>query len=484
MNRQSWWVGVLLGVVGCALLRGGISAEETATQKTPPRVVYTLTIADEIITPTIAEYIAHGLAEAHAHHAEAVILILDTPGGLLESTQRIVRDLMNAELPVVVYVAPSGGRAASAGMFITLAAHVAAMAPSTRIGAAHPVTIGGASPGGERPSEMAPSPPTSAAEKKRRGTKKKSDRSQHDSTSAPDLHAAADPMGDKIMQDTVAWVKGIATGRGRNVPWAISAVTESRSATTDEAKRLGVIDLVATSVEDLLQQLHGRNVAVGSTTQTLQTDGATVMAIAMTVRQQLLQVISNPNIAYILMMLGFYGLLFEITHPGGWIPGIAGTICLLLAFYALHTLPTNYAGIAFIVLGVLLFLVELKVTSYGFLTAAGIGCLAFGSMILIDSPAEFLQISLSVIIPVVVATAMVALLLGYLVIRAQRGHVAVGIEGMTGRIAVVDRPFTPRGKVTIDGEIWDAEGETSAQVGEEVDVVRVEGMRLIVRRRT
>ncbi len=416
-----------------------------------PSTIPLLTISDQIITPTTAEYITHGIATAE--QAKTPLLIeLDTPGGLLTATQMIVQAIMNAHVPIIVYVAPNGARAASAGTFITLAAHVAAMAPSTRIGAAHPVTMGG-----ESPSDNAPS------EKKTTALK------------------SASPMDDKILEDTVAWMKGIATQRQRNVTWAIETVTKSHSSTADEAFKAQAIDLIADSREALLASLDGRPIRIGQETWTLQTKAATVQAIPMTARQKLLQVLSNPNIAYILMMLGFYGLLFEITHPGGWVPGIAGGVCLILALYALHQLPTNYAGLAFILLAIVLFLAEIKVTSYGLLTVAGIACLFFGSMILIDSSAEFLQISLGVILPVVIATTLVALLLGTLAIRSMRARVSVGVESLIGRTAHAARGLHPRGTVTIDGEIWDAEADRDVAAGNDVEIVAVEGMRLKVR---
>lgn len=423
-----------------------LSVCSVAHAATTPAQIIHLTIDDQIITPTIAEYIEQGIAQAKT--ADAVVLItLDTPGGLLTSTQAIVRAIMNAPVPVIVYVAPTGARAASAGTFITLAAHVAAMAPSTRIGAAHPVDLGGGAP----KSDSKP-----AAEKT--------------------------PLDDKLMADTVAWMKNIAAARTRNVEWAVAAVEQSRSSTAEEALGLKVIDLIAESQTALLAQLDGRRVTVGDAKWTLATKDAVVTLKVMTARQQLLQVLANPNIAYILMMLGLYGLLFEITHPGGWVPGVTGAICLILAFYALHQLPTNYAGLAFIVLAILLFLAEVKVTSYGLLTVAGLACLVFGSLILIDSSAEFLQISLSVIVPVVAATALVAILLGTLAVRSMRSRVSVGIESMIGRTAVVDRPLAPHGTVTIDGEIWNAIAAAPVALGEQVEIVAVEGMQLKVRK--
>lgn len=435
-------------VLTMALMMVALTLPRTACASEPPPVLQ-LTIADQIITPIIAEYVEQGVTQASATGA-VVVITLDTPGGLLSATQTIVRTLMNATVPVIVYVAPDGARAASAGTFITLAAHVAAMAPSTRIGAAHPVDIAGGPTTREAQPEQTP-----------RG---------------------ATPMHDKIMEDTVAWIKGIASARKRNVEWAVDAVQKSRSSTADEAMKLKVIDLVADSLGELLRQVDGRKVTIGDTPWILYTAAATPVPVPMTARQKLLQVLSNPNIAYILMMLGFYGLLFEITHPGGWVPGIAGAICLIVAFYALHQLPTNYAGLAFIVLALLLFLAEVKVTSYGFLTVAGLACLTFGSMILIDSEAEFLKISLSVMIPVVAATAFVALLLGTLAIRSMRTRVSVGVESMIGRTAVADRALMPGGTISLDGEIWDAEAEASVAIGETVKIVAVDGMRLKVRK--
>ncbi|MBI2345720.1 MAG: DUF561 domain-containing protein, partial [Deltaproteobacteria bacterium] len=314
---------------------------------------------------------------------------------MLTATQEIVRAELNAKVPIIVYVSPKGARAASAGVFVTMAAHVAAMAPSTRIGAAHPVTIGGE---GEGPGWKWPKREKESAE----GKGKKKERKETLADKKESLGAEA--MSAKIMQDTIAWVSGIASARKRNIEWAVQSVKESRSSTAEEANAIGVIDLIVESPEALLQAVDGRTITLPSGPVILATKGATTQSIPMTWRQQLLQVLSNPNIAYILMILGFYGLLFEITHPGSWIPGIAGAICLILAFYALQTLPTNYAGLALILLAVALLIAEIKITSYGFLTIAALVALFLGSLMLVHSPAEFMRVSLKVILPVVAAT--------------------------------------------------------------------------------
>ncbi len=460
MKRRTFIFALLLAT---GLLSVAVGGEEG-------KAVPVLTVEDSIINPVVTEYLTEGIDQAEKDESPAIVIELDTPGGLLSSTRTIVKRIMNAKVPVIVYVSPSGSRAGSAGVFITLAAHVAAMAPSTNIGAAHPVEFG------ENPRKEKDSFRELLKElKKEKGEKKDSkpvpkDKEEEETT----------PMADKILNDTVAWVSTIAKTRGRNVDWAVRAVKESISSREDEALQLGVIDVVARDLETLLAEVEGRKISLADDRQvTLSFKPFRLKRQGMTLRQQILNVLINPNIAYILMILGFYGLLFEITHPGAWFPGIAGMVCLILAFYAFHTLPTNYAGLALIILAIILFIAEVKVTSYGLLTVGGVICMLLGSLFLVDSTAEFMQISLKLILPVVASTAAIFFFLVSLAVRAHRQKSAVGPEGMIGTVGEV----TVEGKVIVEGEIWDALSEERLKKGEKVQVVAVEGgMRLKVKK--
>ncbi|MEN3027074.1 MAG: nodulation protein NfeD [Chlorobiota bacterium] len=407
-----------------------------STQSSQP-VVLVGTI-EGAINPATAEYITMLLRTGKEQGAEAVILRLNTPGGLLESTRSIVQELLQSPIPIVVYVAPSGARAGSAGVFITLAAHVAVMAPGTNIGAAHPVGLGGESP---------------------------------DSV-----------MADKITNDAAAFARSIAQQRKRNVRWAEDAVRRSISSTEREALREGVIDLVTPSLDSLLKALDGRSVELPSGVRKLRTAEARVEEVPMNWRQRLLALLSNPDIAYILLMLGIYGLLFELYNPGAIVPGVVGAICLILGAYALQMLPVNYAGLALIAVSIVLFLLELKITSYGLLTLAGIISLLLGSIMLIDSPLEFMRISWSVILPTVLGSVVFFVWILGKGIQAQLRRPYSGGEGLIGLTAVVVDRITPgtRGRVRLMGELWWAIAPQPIEPGAQVRIVRREGFVLHV----
>lgn len=426
--------------------------------------IYRIQIEDYIIHPITAEYIEKALEQAEREKAQALLIVMDTPGGLLESTRQIVKKIMNAPIPVIVYVAPAGSRAASAGVFITLAAHVAAMAPSTHIGAAHPVELGE----GER------NPFKDLGKKEEPESKEKK----------KEPPAETSPMIAKVMQDTLAWVENIAKARGRNVEWAKRAVKESESVTAEQALQLGVIDLIAESEPELLAKIDGKKIALNNKTEvTLKTKEASVQTIPLNWRQSLLNVLINPNIAYILLTLGFYGLLFEITHPGSWAPGVAGLICLLLAFYSFHIIPTGYAGIILTVVGLALLAAELFVTSAGLLAVGGFVCLFFGAVFLVDQPAEFLELSLHVVIPTLAASAAIFGLLFTLVLRSVRQKVATGEEAFAGAIGEADSDISPSGgKVFVQGELWDAVADEPIAKGEKVEILKLENFKLMVKK--
>ena len=392
-----------------------------------------------IINPVSAKYIVNAIDQAQEENASCLILVLDTPGGLMESMRMIVKKMLSAEVPVVVYVAPSGARAASAGVFVTMAAHVAVMAPSTNIGAAHPVTLGG----------------------------KEQDKA----------------MMEKIVNDTVAFAKSIARKRGRNDEWAAKSVEKSVSITEEEALTLNVIDLVSPSLDDLIVSLDGREIALDEKeTLVLATKDARVKKISMTWRDRLLDAISHPQIAYLLFLLGMMGIYFEISNPGAILPGVVGGIAIILAFFALQVLPINYAGLALMVLGVILFIAEIKVTSYGLLSVGGIICLLMGSIMLIDNPTEYLRISWQVIVPAVAVSGGFFVFAVAMAVRARLKKPTTGIEGLLGKIGVAETDFRPDGRVAVHGELWTAESEDKIKKGNAVEVIRVDKLKLVVRR--
>ena len=429
--------------------------------------VNVIELDNQIISPVTQQYIDSAIERSESDGAVCLVIMLDTPGGLLESTRGIVKRIMNAKVPVAVYVAPSGSRAGSAGVFITLAAHVAAMAPSTNIGAAHPVVMGqGGSP------------------IKRLIKRLKSDKEDKDNGGDEEaeelIEEERDPMTEKIVNDTVAWITTIAKARGRNEAWAEKAVTESFSVTETEAVEEHIVDFIATDLADLLSKMEGRTVKLLETPVELATAGAAIVEIPMSKRQQFLAVITNPNVAYLLMMLGTFGLIFEFTHPGIGFPGIAGLICLLLAMYAFQTLPISYAGIALLVLGLGLLVAEITVVSGGLLAVGGVIALTLGSLMLFESPEPNLQVSLHVIIPTVVTVSAIMLLLIQRALRAQTQRVTTGRQGMLGEVGVTSTDLNPEGQVFVHGEIWSASSPRPIQQGEKVRVMKVEGMRLLV----
>ncbi|MEK6591250.1 MAG: nodulation protein NfeD [Nitrospinota bacterium] len=401
---------------------------------------------DGVINPVSAEYILNGIREASISNAEFLIIQLDTPGGLDTSMRLIIKEMMASNIPTVVYVSPSGSRAASAGTFITIAAHIAAMAPGTNIGAAHPVSMGG-----------------------------RMDRE----------------MSKKVENDAAAYIISLAKKRGRNESWAEKAVRKSVSISEDEAKKEHVIDIVAVNINSLLKEIHGRKVEVVSGEKVIHTEGIKLRYIEMTLRQRILDALSNPNIAYILMILGFYGLFFELSNPGAILPGVVGAISLILAFYSLQALPVNYAGLLLILLGIIMFILEIKVVSYGALTLGGLISLILGSMMLIESPAPYMKISLYLILPSAAATATFFFFLVGAGVKAQRKKPITGKEGLIGETGfaksdIIGSAGHPgEGKVFVHGELWDAySSEDIIKSGSEVVVTGVEGLKLIVKAKT
>jgi membrane-bound serine protease (ClpP class) len=454
------------------------------------KTVYVAQIDDEIINPITTEYLINAIDKAETDNAECLIIELDTPGGLLSSTRLLVKKIMNARVPVVVYVYPRGARAGSAGVFITLAANIAAMAPSTNIGAAHPVDIGGNKDSdGNGLKDLLnyfkqKDKPESVQKKPAEQKQNRPNMPQKGSETPGKEESESNPMAEKIMNDTIAWVTTIARQRGRNVDWAVRAVRESISDSEDEALKAGVIDLIAENIDDLLKKLNGRTVKTVDREYTLNTSDVKLSYILPTLRDKILRAISNPNIAYFLMLFGFYGLLYEFTHPGIGFPGIAGAICLILALYSFQSLPINYAGLILIVLGIILFIAEAKVISYGLLTLGGAVCMLLGSLMLFNSPYEFLRVSLTTVLPLVISTALITIFLMGAVFRSHARKVVSGPEGLIGEKGEAKTDIAPKGKVFVHGELWDAESTDRIAKGDLVEVIGIEGLKIKVKKQT
>lgn len=401
------------------------------------RPVFNVISVNGAITPPVAEYILTNLKEAEREKASGLIMLLDTPGGLDASMRDIAKGILNAQIPVIVYVHPSGARAASAGVIITIAAHVAAMTPGTNIGAAHPVALGFGG-GGDK------------------------------------------TMKQKVENDAAAYVRGIAKKRHRSQDWVERAVRTSESITAEEAVKKGVVDFVAVDLADLMKKMDGMKVEVGEEKRLIRTEKALIKEKKMGARQRILSVISDPNIAYILLLLGLAGLYFEFSHPGIILPGVVGAISLILAFFALQTLPLNYAGILLILLAIALFIAEMKVISHGILTIGGIVSLAIGSLILFDSPDPALRVSYDVMFPILIVVSLFFVGVIILVVKAQVRKKRTGKEGMIGLEGVVIDDFVREGKVFVHSEYWNAKADKPLKKGARVRVVDVDGLKLRV----
>ncbi len=454
----------------CSLLpHTAMAKPAVAPAPVAPGHVNVIELDNQIIGPATQRYIVDAITRSETDGAVCLVLMLDTPGGLLESTRTIVKRMMNARVPIAVYVAPSGSRAGSAGVFITLAAHVAAMAPSTNIGAAHPVLAGGGGPVRKLVRRIRPAVEPSARRRQ--------------SSDEPDevVEEEQDPMADKIMNDTVAWVTTIARARGRNEAWAANAVRESFSVAEAEAVRERIVDVIAADVPDLLAKMDGRRVQLAGTEVELHTAQARIVRVPMSTRQEFLAIITNPNIAYLLMLLGTLGLVFEFTHPGIGFPGIAGLICLVLALYAFQTLPVSYAAIALIALGIGLLVAEAHVVSHGLLALGGAVALTLGSLMLFETPEGF-GVSLRLIVPVVAGLSAIILFLVGLAVRSQRQPVQSGVQALIGARGIAETDIAPTGHVHVQGELWSAAAQDPIRKGDPVRVLAVNGLTLQVTR--
>ena len=404
----------------------------------PKPLIYLLQV-NATINPITSQYVVGGIEEAEEEGAECLILQLDTPGGLDTSMREIVKKMLNSTIPIIVYVSPSGGRAASAGVFITLASNIAAMAPGTNIGAAHPVILGE----GEIDEEMKA----------------------------------------KMENDAAAYIKTIAEKRGRNAEWAEKAVRESVSITEQEAIEIGVIEFIANDVDELIKIIDGVRVTTASEIRVLKTKNAELFPMKMSFKDLFLNSLTNPNVAYILLFLGIYGILGEFSHPGSFFPGIVGGISLILAFVAFQSIPINYGGLILIIFGIVLLILEIYTPTFGVLSAGGVTSLILGSFMLSKSTAPFLRISLGLIISMSIATAAFFVFALSKGIRIQWKRPLTGREGLIGKVGIAKTDLGPEGTIFIRGERWQAstQGE-KIEEGEEVEVLEIKGLNLIVKK--
>jgi len=425
MRTRNYLAVLFLLTFACSSVCTPVSAED----KPPMFDVITIQAA---ITPPIAGYIIKSIEQAASDKAQGLIVMLDTPGGLDLAMRDIIKAMLNSEIPVIVYVAPSGARAASAGAIITITAHVAAMAPGTNIGAAHPVSVGGG---------------------------------KMDET-----------MAKKVENDMVAYARSIALKRGHNPEWVEKAVRESESLTAEDALKQKVIDYLAANTDQLLEQMDGKKVTVSSGEIVIKAKGARLNPKEMSLRQKVLITISDPNIAYLLFLLGLAGLYFEFSNPGAVVPGIVGGISLILSFFALQTLPVNYAGVLLILFAVILFIAEIKVMSHGILTIGGIISLVLGSLMLFESPEPALRVSLQVMIPAVIVISLFFVGVISLAVKAQMRKPHTGKEGMIGMIGEAVTDVGESGKIFTNGEYWNAFSKEPIAKGKKVRIISISGL--------
>ena len=447
-SRRAWLNVVLAGVSIAAA--GAVAVAQSGSGASPPTGV--LVPVSGPIGPATSDFFVRALDQANAAQASIVVVTLDTPGGLDTSMRDMVQAILASNVPVVTYVSPSGARAASAGTFLLYASHVAAMAPATNLGAATPVQIGG---------PATPSPEPGPADSSKTGE-------------------PGSALERKSVNDAIAYIRGLAELRGRNVAWAEAAVREGASLPADEALSQGVVDVVASDLPELLQAIDGRTVKLQSSEATLRTSGLVLRDVRPDWRTELLSLITNPNVAYLLMLIGIYGLLLEGYNPGTVLPGVVGAISLLLALFAFQVLSVNYAGLALIALGVLLIVAETFVPAFGALGLGGIVAFVFGSIMLLDADVPGFTIAWQVIGAMGLAGALVLVAIVSFAVKARRRPVVSGVEGLLREHAEAVESFQRQGFVRVHGEIWNAVSREPVREGERLRIRRIDGLTLEV----
>lgn len=454
------WIYFLMAAFVPAIITAQEEQQPTPQSDTPVESADRLAILVDVqgpIGPATMDFLVKSLEEAALRNAELLIIRLDTPGGLDASTREIVKAILNSPVPVATFVAPEGARAASAGTYILYASHIAVMSPATNVGAATPVNIIGGKPPGQQA---------------------ESGGDEEDSEPAPET---GDTMSRKVINDAVAYVRGLADKRGRNADWAELAVREAASITSDEALETGVIDLIAQDVGDLLEQVHGRTVEVQGRDRVLDTSSLLVEQLEPDWKSELLGVITSPTIAYLLLMIGVYGLLLEGYHPGAIVPGVVGAICLLTALYAFQMLPVNYAGFALILLGIILMIGEALAPSFGALGIGGVISLVIGSIILIDTDVPGFTVSRPLIGAIALASSLGLMALIGVAMKARQRPVVTGREQLIGAAGTVLLDFENRGNVFVHSERWSAVTTTPLREGQTIVVTGIDGLTLEVR---
>jgi membrane-bound serine protease (ClpP class) len=434
MDRNRIVMFVIITICGFVFSQGQLTTP-WGQEKSDKPLVYLLDV-DGSINPAVLDYLTKGIEKATTNKASCLIIRMDTPGGVVTTTKSIIKEMSSAKLPIVVYVAPSGSSAASAGTFITMTADVAAMAPGTNIGAAHPVASGG--------------------------------------------QDIPQTMSDKVVNDLTAFLRGMVTKKGRNAEWAEQSIRESVSITAKEALDIKVIDLIADSVPDLLTKIDGKKIDKDGQTYTLETKGARIQRIATGWRFKILDVVANPNVASLLMMGGLIGLLAEFYSPGLIFPGVVGAICLALSAFAFQVLPVNYVGILLIILAIIFFILELKVASYGMLAVSAIISLTLGLIMLFETEEAAMQVSWTVIVPMVATVSLFFLVVLGLIVRARLSKPRTGEEGLIGEVGISMTDVNAGGRVAIHGEVWNARADRHILKGERVRVIGVKNLSLIV----